>query len=113
MSNDTQRAWTEDDAKDASRLLAELAKRSEKASGGLKRPEQIHESREVSGAAEKPRERANREAAQHPGAVVPVGQAGGGMVLKADNDNRRDRNTIEGTSVPVASASLFPMRVGE
>lgn len=95
MSNDTQRRWTRQDGEDASRLLAELAKRGNKASGGLKRPEQIQQSGEVPRVAgEEPPERANREAAQRPGAVT-VSRLGGikrgsadGLVLAA-NDNER------------------------
>jgi hypothetical protein len=90
-NTDEQRTWTKTDGEDAARLLQELAQRADKASGGLKRPEQIQYPAPVPCAGEKAgEESANREAASHPRQQLTVTGRGvsDGLVLKADNDNR-------------------------
>jgi hypothetical protein len=85
----TGKAWTEQDGKDASRLLAELAKRAEKASGGLKRPEQIQIDRTCPSS---PVEKAagRLEGLQRPAAVIAtiLGGSGGSGTVMAEGDGR-------------------------
>lgn len=97
MKRETRKAWTKQDGEDASRLLAEMVKRSKKASGG-QRPEQI---------ADAPEERTSSA-----GGKADGGERFGEIansnhrphVILGGQDDRCDRSLIEGMETPVASA---------
>jgi len=129
--NDTQRRWTKQDEEDATRLLEELAKRSNKASGGFQKPERIQKpGASLPGSAEGS---ADGFGARHP-RQQPVGLAGEkatdageepasassalrregtqlSLELKSDNDNGRERGALMGLSPTLAGAVCFTARL--
>lgn len=91
----------------ARKVLADVERAmADKASGGLKRPEQIHDTPVVPRSGEKAGSRSETGEATLQGSpqlTVTGRGVGDGLVLKADNDNWRDRSQIEGRA-PVAGA---------
>jgi hypothetical protein len=110
------RTWTKQDGKDASRLLAELAKRAEKASGGLKRPEQIQPEEQVpasSGNRGEP-ERIRGEAL-HGSPQLPEGQPGEKVAdtgRGAASASARSEGGVAGRRLVVANDNICAGRVG-
>lgn len=72
MSKHDERTWTKTDGEDAARLLAKLVQRADKASGGLKRPEQI----------------------QNPGASPPGEKAAEGSATGVEAHHLRQQLTV-------------------